>query len=214
MSYDVESGTFTLPKPEREGYEFGGWTLSGDTNAEPSTDLTIPQGSTDNREYIAHWDIIRYTLSYDLAGGTLAAENPKTYTIESADFTLTNPVKAGQKFMGWTGTDLAEVSTNVTITKGSTGNRTYTATWGDYTNKYYVRTPDDLNITQAGWNYPAGVITASADKEDFDPSKKLVITASSANGWALRDTIFWHFNPDTVPYILKNAITDTEATTS
>ena len=116
--------------------------------------------------------------------------------------------------MGWTGTDLAEVSTNVTITKGSTGNRTYTATWGDYTNKYYVRTPDDLNITQAGWNYPAGVITASADKEDFDPSKKLVITASSANGWALRDTIFWHFNPDTVPYILKNAITDTEATTS
>ena len=100
VSYDVESWTFTLPKPEREGYDFGGWTLSGDANAEPSTDLTIPQGSMDNREYIAHWDIIRYTLSYDLAGGTLAAENPKTCTIESADFTLTNPVKKNYKSAG------------------------------------------------------------------------------------------------------------------
>ena len=77
-----------------------------------------------------------------------------------------------------------------------------------------MRTPDDLSITQSGWNYPAGIITASADKEDFDPDKKIVVTANSANGWALCDTIFWHFNGDTVPYILKNNSTDTTSTTS
>ena len=84
----------------------------------------------------------------------------------------------------------------------------------EYSNKYYVRTPDDLSITQAGWNFPAGVITASADKDDFDPNKKVVVTASSANGWALKDTILWHFNTDTVPYTLKNTQTDTTSTTS
>ena len=172
-----------------EGYEFGGWTLSGDANAEPSTDLTIPQGSTENREYVAHWDIIRYTLSYDIVGGT--AENPKSYTIESPDFSLNNPAKKNYKFAGWTGSADVASSMDVTIAHGSIGNRSYTATWGEYTNKYYVHTPDGLSITQSGWNFPAGVITASADAEDFDPAKKVVISVTSPNKWKLKDASFW-----------------------
>ena len=56
--------------------------------------------------------------------------NPASYTIESEDFTLTNPTKEGYVFEGWTGTDVdAELSTDVTIYSGSTGNREYTAHW-------------------------------------------------------------------------------------
>ena len=70
-----------------------------------------------------------YTITYDLAGGTVATENPATYTIESSDITLNNPTKDGYTFAGWTGTGLDAATETVTITQGSTGNRTYTATW-------------------------------------------------------------------------------------
>ena len=42
---------------------------------------------------------------------------------------MVNPTKDGFDFAGWTGTGLTEATKNVTIAKGSTGDRTYTATW-------------------------------------------------------------------------------------
>lgn len=72
-----------------------------------------------------------YTITYDLAGGTVATANPATYNIETDDFTLTNPTKTGYTFAGWTGTDLTDPTLTVTIEKGSTGDRSYTATWAD-----------------------------------------------------------------------------------
>ena len=70
-----------------------------------------------------------YSITYDLAGGSVAIENPVTYTYATAHFTLNNPSKDGYEFAGWTGTGLDDASTNVTIAKGSYGNREYTATW-------------------------------------------------------------------------------------
>ena len=70
-----------------------------------------------------------YTITYDLAGGIVATANPTTYTIGSADITLNNPTKDGYTFAGWTGTDLGAATTSVTIAHGSTGDRSYTATW-------------------------------------------------------------------------------------
>ena len=70
-----------------------------------------------------------YTITYDLAGGTLAQPNPTRYTEETESFTLNNPTREGYRFTGWTGTGLAQATVTVTITKGSTGNRSYTATW-------------------------------------------------------------------------------------
>ena len=70
-----------------------------------------------------------YSISYELAGGTVATTNPDNYTIESETFTLINPTRTGYEFSGWTGTGLDAASTNVTIVQGTTGNRSYTATW-------------------------------------------------------------------------------------
>lgn len=72
---------------------------------------------------------IQYSIGYDLAGGSVATENPTTYTIESDAITLNNPTRKGYTFAGWTGTDLGAATTSVTIAHGSTGNRSYTATW-------------------------------------------------------------------------------------
>lgn len=77
----------------------------------------------------AQWTVHQYTITYDLAGGT-AEGNPNTYTIETKAFTLKKPTKSGYTFTGWSGTGLdGENNMTVTIPKGSTGNRSYTAHW-------------------------------------------------------------------------------------
>ena len=77
----------------------------------------------------AQWTVNQYTITYDLAGGTVEG-NPDTYTIETVAFTLKNPTKSGYTFTGWSGTGLdGENNMTVTIPTGSTGNRTYTAHW-------------------------------------------------------------------------------------
>ena len=126
-SYTIESSDITLANPTRTGYTFAGWTGTDLDSATLS--VTIEHGSTGDRSYTATWTINVYTISYDLADGSVATPNPTSYTVESADITLTNPTRDGYTFAGWTGTDLDAATLSVTIEHGSTGNRSYTATW-------------------------------------------------------------------------------------
>ena len=72
---------------------------------------------------------VEYSITYDLKGGKLASgSNPTTYT-KSSSFTLVNPTRTGYDFAGWTGTGLDQATMTVTVSAGSTGNRSYTATW-------------------------------------------------------------------------------------
>lgn len=72
---------------------------------------------------------VSYSITYYLGGGSVATANPGSYNVESNAFTLVNPTREGYTFVGWTGTGLSGTVKNVTIAKGSTGNRTYTAVW-------------------------------------------------------------------------------------
>ena len=129
LSYLASTETFTLTQPTRDGYTFAGWT--GSNGSTPQTSVTIPKGSTGNKSYTANWTLNTYSIMYNLDGGTLAegVSNPATYTAETDTFTLNNPTKNGSTFAGWTGTGLSGATMTVTITKGLTGNREYTATW-------------------------------------------------------------------------------------
>lgn len=104
-------------------------SLSGSTLTMGTCNVTISMASKTP---------ITYNITYDLAGGTVTTANPATYNVETDDFTLTNPTKAGYTFAGWSGTGLTEATMTVTIPKGSLGDRTYTATWaapsGDWSN--------------------------------------------------------------------------------
>ncbi len=102
--------------------------------------LPVSLAESLQENYMLHYDeatrtysvrTIRYTISYELGGGTLAegSENPETYSKDSEAITLNNPVKVGYTFSGWTGTELEEPTETLTIAKGSTGDRSYTATW-------------------------------------------------------------------------------------
>ena len=72
-----------------------------------------------------------YTITYDLDGGTLATQNPTTYTYETAVTINNQPILAagGYVFAGWTGSNGNTPQTSVTIPAGSHGNKSYTANW-------------------------------------------------------------------------------------
>ena len=114
--------------PTRNGYTFAGWS--------PALPATMP---AENMTVTAQWRVNHYTITYDLDRGT-ADDNPTGYTVETETFTLKNPTRPGYIFSGWSGTGLTgEDNLTVTIPKGSTGNRSYTAHWrynGGY--RYYT----------------------------------------------------------------------------
>lgn len=109
-----------ISSPIKAGYDFDGW-YNGDTK------YTFGSTLSDNITLTAKFsNPINYDITYNLDGGT--ATNPATYNVESDAITLNNPVKTGYTFTGWSGTGLTgENNTNVTIAKGSTGDRAYTA---------------------------------------------------------------------------------------
>ena len=81
----------------------------------------------ENKTLYARWELINYTITYDLAGGE--AENPITYTILTETFSLNEPTKQGLLFVGWTGSNGEEVEMEVQILKGSTGDKNFVAHW-------------------------------------------------------------------------------------
>ena len=111
----------------RTGYTQVGWaTVDGGEKV-----YAFGGGYTTNAALTLYpvWQMDTYAITYDLNGGT-AEGNPDTYTVETDAFTLKNPTRPGYTFTGWSGTGLTgEDNLTVTIQKGSTGNRSYTAHW-------------------------------------------------------------------------------------
>lgn len=106
--------------PTRDNYGFVTWLLNDKTYdfaTVVSRDITLT----------ADWAAIVYDIEYLGVDGA-TNNNPTSYTVED-EITLTEPTKNGSTFAGWTGTGLSAATKSVTITKGSTGKRTYTATW-------------------------------------------------------------------------------------
>ena len=174
-TYTVESADIELEDPTRLGYEFAGWSNEG----------KIASGSHGNKTFTASWNVINYNITYVLNDGTNNANNPATYTVEDA-ITLANPTRLGYDFVGW--------DNGGTIAKGSTGAKTFTASWeiieydityvlngGSATTniaKYTIETPDaDLVLkvaadstktgyTLTGWEYDNTAITSIKDVRD------------------------------------------------
>ena len=126
IQYTVESEAFQLPIPVRTGYIFLGWTGEGIT--EPQKTMEIPQGSTGDRTYTANWQVIEYTIITLLEGGNAGSSQVYFYTVEQT-VTLPTPTRTGYTFLGWTGEGITTPQPNVTIPKGSTGDKTYIENW-------------------------------------------------------------------------------------
>ena len=167
ITQDYGSAITAPAAPTREGYTFTGWDKTIPATM-PAGDMTIT----------AQWTVNQYTITYDLDGGT-AEGNPDTYTVETDAFTLKNPTRPGYTFTGWSGTGLTgEDNLTVTIPKGSTGNRSYTAHWS--LNTYSITY--DLNGGTASGN-PTSYTVESATITLNQPTK----TGYTFTGWSGTD---------------------------
>ena len=135
------------------GYTFAGW-YNGSTLVSDKMNFNYTMPNTDT-VLTAKTTPAKYTISYDLNGGAVAVSNPTSYNIETPTFTLNNPVRLGYVFVGWTGSNgTTTPQKNVSIYKGSTGNRTYKANWTantgtKYTVEHYKMNLDGTTYTLA-----------------------------------------------------------------
>ena len=94
-TYNIETPTFTLHNPTKEGYTFTGWTGSnGDT---PQTTVTINTGSTGNKTFTAHYSINTYTITFVTDDGEVTKEGEYNSVITD----MPTVTKTGYTFVGW-----------------------------------------------------------------------------------------------------------------
>ena len=107
-----------------------------------------------------------YTITYNLNGGELVGEYPKTYTIVTPTFYLPTPVKEGHVFGGWHSP--APISQ---IVEGSTGNIEITASW----------TPIEYDIT---FDANDGTGSMATQTFTYGVAQNLTANAFTRDGYA------------------------------
>ena len=142
----------------KDGYSLSGWCYE---SAEYS-----PSNATVKLVLKAVWTKKNYSIKYTLSGGTLTGRKV-TYSVEDT-FTLPIPKKAGHTFIGWTGTDLDKPTMTVTIPKGSSGSRYYTANWlaGEYM-LIFDAAGGTCNVKEAKYAYGDSILLPTPTRDGY-----------------------------------------------
>ncbi|MBX8935332.1 InlB B-repeat-containing protein [Enterococcus gilvus] len=129
ITYTISDQSIALPEgPERAGYRFLGWLVSEEklnrsTQSTNSIVRSLAAGTIGNLRLTAQYEAIKYTVTFDSAGGS--AIDPITFTTENSVTKLPEPARIGYRFLGW-----YDGETKVTeLPKGTIGDKTLTAKW-------------------------------------------------------------------------------------
>ena len=112
----------------RAGYLFAGWatTSSGEVAYVDQSEYTM--GTLSENTLYAVWVIADYRITYVLNDGTNHIDNPVGYDVTDETITLNEPTRKGYTFNGWF-TDSSFKNGVTSIPKGSTGDKTFYASW-------------------------------------------------------------------------------------
>ena len=145
--------------PEKTGYAFKGWKVSG------TEDKTAEMSYTAEGKNVvleAVWDVTEYSIVYNLYEGVVAEANPAVYTVETGSITLASPTRADYAFVGWSlnGND----ASSETEWEVSTGNLVFDAVWTPfvYTITYNLDGGTEESANPKGYTFKTGTITLSA----------------------------------------------------
>lgn len=170
-----ETKTLTACGFSRKGYDFAGWATSKNGTKAYSDKANYLMGSDSEYTLYALWTPTKYSITYNLNGGSVSTANKTEYTIESETFTLTNPTRPGYTFNGWTGSNLSDKTYTVSISTGSTGNLSFTANY-------------DANLNSLLFNANGGVGETPEMLIETDKTVKLNNCAFSRKGY---DFVGW-----------------------
>ena len=159
--YNVEEGVSEMPEPERAGYRFLGWFI-GDkkyTSIEPGGEpLTLD----------AKWELLVYSIRYELNGGSNPEGAHSFYTYED-HVMLPTVSKEHYDFGGWfTNQELTDAIDEIPV--NTTGDKTFYAKWSP---KTYTLTldPNGGTISRTEQKYVYGEVTKFARRpyrDNFD----------------------------------------------
>lgn len=152
----VDKGeTLPLPAaPEKPGYTFSGWYADAVLDIPWNADDSINAATT----LYAKWELVSYSITYELNGSTQDNRNPTSYTIEDADLTLYAPAPPTMEFplffMGWTFASSPTSSDNVfdVLPAGTTGNITLYPCW--VAAKFLAYNSNDADNLMESRKYP------------------------------------------------------------
>ena len=110
-SYNVETLTFSLPIPTREGYTFVGWYEDSMFNGEFVTQVN--PGTRGDKTYYAKWIANTYEIKFNANGGTGTMTNQSLSYDESENLVPNLFTRSGYAFKGWsTSADGSVIYTN------------------------------------------------------------------------------------------------------
>ena len=87
-TYTIEDA-IVFAEPSRDGYTFIAW------------DKSIGKGTINTQTITVIWEVINYSITYELNGWENSSQNVDTYTIESGIITLYDAIKGESLFCGW-----------------------------------------------------------------------------------------------------------------
>ncbi len=123
----VNLGTdYVLLTSEKAGYDFLGWYDENDNLVANNIRFTDPDKLVIN--LTAKWALAKYKITYDLNGGTTTETLVTEYDTNTKTFKLPTPTNGELYFVGWLMDD-GNTSASVSITQGSSGDRTFKAIW-------------------------------------------------------------------------------------
>ena len=161
--------------PSKENYRFSGWFTAAKGGTKVTANTIVEKDTT----FYAQWIPSQFTITYNLNGGQLPAgsSNPESYNSDTPSFTLVQPQKNGYTFSGWSGTDLAGTPLRVTVQRGSSGNRLYTANWN--ANSYVI----SYNMNGHGVIPDDALRTYTIETATYSPPDPEPVEGWTFTGW-------------------------------
>ncbi|MBO7078947.1 MAG: InlB B-repeat-containing protein, partial [Bacilli bacterium] len=95
-NYTIETESFTLSNPEKEGYKFIGWQEEDQTTF--YEEYTIDKGSVGDISLIAKYEPMKYKVSFKTNCGKILGSIVQTY---DANYSLPVLTYTGHDFLGW-----------------------------------------------------------------------------------------------------------------
>lgn len=139
-------------EPTKNGYSFAGWYKDQDLKDAWDFDKDVVKG---NLTLYAKWTAEKYTITYDLDGGTNVPENKLDFTVED-EFTFMEPQKDGYTFIGWFDSK-NDGDIVYGVTKGTTNDITVYARWD--------KVEADAEIYTVTFDFMGGSFRGEADPE-------------------------------------------------